>query len=443
MASRIESIEPLSGLLQARVRPPGSKSITNRVLLLAALARGESRLEGVLDCDDTRWMALALAQLGVPVHADWRQGVFRVNGCEGRFQMPAEPIECGNSGTTIRFLSAALAWSGTPALLTGNRRMQERPIGDLVEALASVGAAVVAESPGGCPPVRIGAGPTRAAPLTAALSQQAGSAPLRVAVRAAWSSQYLSALMMAAPLLGCPVQLEVAGSLVSRPYVDMTRAIMEGFGVPVSEPEEGHYFVNPGSYAGQTWRIEPDASAAGYFFAAAAIVGGTVTVEGLDRTSLQGDLRIVDCLQQMGCTVRYGEGWTSVTGPALRGIECDLGELSDMAQTVATVALFVDGPTTIRGIAHNRVKETDRIGHLAIELRKLGAAVSELPDGLMINPGPLRSADVETWDDHRMAMSLALVGLRQPGIRILGAECVSKTFPDFFAVLRGLTCSEA
>lgn len=417
-------IRPLHRPLRAAVRPPGSKSLTNRALLLAALAEGRSQLRGVLDSEDTRLMAAALGQLGIAFEADWKSGGFSIPGSGGKFHPPADGIFCGNSGTTLRFLTAALACCGIPARLSGTPRMHERPIGDLLSALRQLGASLTAESPGECPPVFIQAAATRGG---------------TVAVRGGSSSQYLSALLMAAPLLPAPLSIAVDGPLVSEPYVNMTLAMMREFGVEADTPGNGTYRVRPSRYQACSFQIEPDASAASYFFAAAAIAGGSVTIEGLARDSLQGDLRFVELLKKMGCQVEYGRDSVTLTGPAVIAIDCDLSGISDTAQTLAAVALFVEGTTTLRGIAHNRLKETDRIGNLARELGKLGASVEELADGLRIAPGNLRSATIETWGDHRMAMSLALVGLRQPGIRIADPDCVRKTFPDYFSVLADLT----
>lgn len=418
-------IRPASRPLDASVRPPGSKSISNRVLLLAALAAGPSRIAGLLDCDDTRAMAGALRLLGVALQIQWREGLAAVEGSGGVLK-PREVVRTGNSGTTHRFLMAVLAILGGDCSLLGDEQLMRRPVADLAAALRQLGCDVH-ETEGASPVILRGP------------RCPGGSA----VVRADTSSQFLSGLLMAAPLARGPVRIATEGSLVSAPYVEMTLRLMEQFGVALVESRDAagrrSWRAEPAVYQPAAVAVEPDASAASYLFAAAAIAGGTVTVEGLDRHSLQGDLRFVDLLGRMGCSVIWRTGAVTVSGPARQGIECDMQSISDTAQTLAAVAATVRGPTTIRGIAHNRVKETDRIGHLAIELRKAGADVEELPDGLTIHPGPLCSAEFDSWGDHRMAMSLALLGLRQPGIRIRNPGCVTKTFPDFFGVLDRIT----
>jgi 3-phosphoshikimate 1-carboxyvinyltransferase len=266
-----------------------------------------------------------------------------------------------------------------------------------------------------------------------------GLAGGRATIRGDVSSQFLSGLLMAAPYAQTPLELAVAGSLVSQPYVQMTLAVMQSFGVEVATGDLTRFSIKaPQKYLGRTYQIEPDASAASYFWAAAAITGGTVTVDGLNRNSLQGDVAFCDCLEQMGCEVHFGESATTVVGGPLKGIDVDMNAISDTVQTLAAVALFAKGATTLRGVGHIRHKETDRIGALATELRKLGAAVDERNDGLRITPGPLRSATIDTYDDHRMAMSLSLVGLRQSGVVINDPECTSKTYPNYFSDLERL-----
>jgi len=410
-------IQP-SGPLRASIRPPGSKSITNRALVCAALARGESTLTGALDSDDTRVMIEGLGRLGVAVEHDPQAAVIRVVGCGG--YPPAERAELfvGNSGTTIRFLTALVTLGQGTFRLDGTPRMRERPIGDLLDALNQLGAEARSEHQNGCPPVVV-----RAAGLPGGRASVAGDI----------SSQFLSGLLMAAPCARGPVELAVRGELVSKPYVEMTLAVMGAFGVDV--PHEGlrrFAIPAPSGYRGCFYPIEPDASAASYFFAAAAIAGGEVTVEGLSRQSLQGDVAFCECLEQMGCRVDYRPDAITVAGGPLRGIEADMNAISDTVQSLSAVALFADGPTTITGVAHVRHKETDRLGALATELRKLGAGVEELDDGLRITPAELGGARIDTYDDHRMAMSLALVGLRVPGVVIRDPGCTAKTYPGFF-----------
>jgi len=410
-------IQP-SGPLRASIRPPGSKSITNRALVCAALARGQSTLTGALDSDDTRVMIEGLGRLGVAVEHDPQTAVIRVAGCGGC--PPAERAELfvGNSGTTIRFLTAVVTLGQGTFRLDGTPRMRERPIGDLLDALNQLGADARSEHQNGCPPVVV-----RAAGLPGGRASVAGDI----------SSQFLSGLLMAAPCARGPVELAVHGELVSKPYVEMTLGVMGAFGVDVAHEGLRRFAIAaPASYRGRSYMIEPDASAASYFFAAAAITGGAVTVEGLSRQSLQGDVAFCGCLEQMGCRVEYGPDALTVAGGPLRGVELDMNAISDTVQTLAAVALFADGPTAVTGVAHIRHKETDRLEALATELRKLGAGVEELDDGLRITPAELHGAWIDTYDDHRMAMSLALVGLRVPGVVIRDPGCTAKTYPAFF-----------
>ena len=301
--------------------------------------------------------------------------------------------------------------------------MRQRPIQDLLDALNSLGVDVHSESNNGCPPVIVRAAGLPGGPAT---------------IRGDVSSQFLSGLLMAAPYAARPMSLHIAGGLVSQPYVRMTLEVMAAFGVHVATVDLRQFEIPTARYHERTYAIEPDASAASYFFAAAAIAGGEVTVAGLSRGSLQGDVNFCDCLAQMGCTVEYGPDQITVQGGRLSGIDVDMSDISDTVQTLAAVALFAEGPTTIRGVAHIRHKETDRIGDLATELRKLGAIVDELSDGLRITPAPLNGARIATYQDHRMAMSLALVGLKVPGVVIEDPRCTEKTYPNFFRDLAKL-----
>ena len=415
-------IQPATGPVHSTIRPPGSKSLTNRALPIAAVASGRSMLNGVLDSDDTRVMIESLNKLGVRVEHDGSKQTAMVEGQGGKLPSQTADLFVGNSGTTIRFLTALLGIHGGQYSLDGVERMRERPIGPLVNALNQLGANVVAQSPNDCPPVKISS------------QRLAGG---HVTISGNTSSQYLSGLMMAAPLATHDVVIEIDGSLISKPYVEMTAEVMKSFGVACRFSETFDRFEIPGgqTYIATDYQIEPDASAASYFWAVAAICGGSATVTGLNRNSFQGDVGFVKCLEQMGCTVVWGDNEIAVKGPAKHGIDVDMSDLSDTVQTLAAVAVFVSGTTTVRNVAHNRVKETDRIGNLAIELRKFGVTVDEHQDGLSIHPGELNGADIETYDDHRMAMSLALVGLRQAGVKIHDPGCVSKTYPNFFADL--------
>jgi len=413
-----------TGPLRGRVRPPGSKSLTNRALACAALARGQSRLTGVLDSDDTRVMIAALDQLGIAQAVDRLRQTIEVSGCDGRIPACAAQLFVGNSGTTVRFLTAIVALGQGEYRLDGTPRMRERPIADLLDAMAQLGVDVQCLGERGCPPVVVHA---------------AGLRGGRADIRGDVSSQFLSGLLMAAPYAREMVELVVSGQLVSQPYIRMTLSVMEAFGVRVEAAENSRFLIpNTAGYQAREYAIEPDASAASYFFGAAAVTGGEVTVEGLSVASLQGDVAFVDVLAQMGCQVRRSSDSITAVGRPLRGIEIDMNPISDTVQTLAAVALFADSPTTVTGVAHIRHKETDRIHALAVELRKLGAEVDEFADGLRITPRPLHEATIDTYDDHRMAMSLALAGLRVPGVVINDPGCTSKTYPDFFEDLQAL-----
>ena len=421
-------ILPFDGPVSATARPPGSKSLTNRALVCAALADGVSTLTGALDSDDTRVMVDGLRALGFGVEASGDRRTLRVDGAAGRVPAIEAELFIGNSGTTVRFLTALATLGHGAFRLDGVARMRQRPIGDLVDALKALGADVRCESPGDCPPVAVHANGLRGGEAT---------------VRGDISSQFLSALLMAAPCAEGSVRLRVDGDLVSKPYVRMTTRVMAAFGVEVEAPDSlGRFEIsNAGAYRAADYTIEPDASAASYFWAAAAITGGRVAVEGLSAESLQGDVRFVECLVEMGCDVEWGEASITVSRPegrGLRGATLNMNAISDTVQTIAAVALFAEGTTEVVGVAHNRHKETDRIADLATELRRLGAMVEELEDGMRITPGVIKPCTVQTYEDHRMAMSLALVGLRQCGIRIADPACTSKTYPDYFEDLERL-----
>ena len=422
---RTLEIQP-TGPIRKTIRPPGSKSITNRALICAALADGESLLAGALDSEDTQVMLEALRGLGIPVKHDSAAATIRVTGCSGHLPADQADLYVGNSGTTARFLTAMLTLGRGTYRLDGTARMRERPIFDLLDALRQLGADAISEAGTGCPPVVV-----RARGLSGGQATVGGNV----------SSQFLSALLMAAPYAKTDVELVVAGGiLVSKPYIDMTLAVMRSFGARVGTDTPGRLTIPAAQrYRALEYAIEPDASAASYFFAAAAITQGEVTVEGFSRDSLQGDVAFCERLKEMGCDVQYGQDRITVVGRPLHGITVDMNAISDTVQTLSAVALFADGPTTIRNIAHIRHKETDRIGALAVELRKLGAKVEEHLDELRITPSTLRAAQIDTYDDHRMAMSLALVGLRVRGVVIRDPDCTAKTYPRFFDDLQGLT----
>lgn len=406
-----------TGPIHATVRPPGSKSITNRALICAALAQGKSILRGALDSEDTQVMVAGLKQLGISVDFNTETHEIEVVGCGGELPVSEADIYVANSGTTIRFLTALVSLGNGRYRLDGIPRMRERPIADLLAALNQLGADASSETGNGCPPVIVNAG---------------GLSGGEVKIAGNISSQYLSGLMMAAPGAAADVEIVVDGELVSKPYVSMTLAVMESFFCKASNYNFERFAIPTGGYTACDYAIEPDASAASYFWAAAAVSGGTITVEGLTPNALQGDVAFCDCLAQMGCNVSASDNSLTVTGGKLHGIDVDMNGISDTVQTLAMVALFADGPTRVRNVAHIRHKETDRIGDLARELRKLGAAVNEFDDGLEIIPGELRGAELDTYNDHRMAMSFAVAGLRQPGVVIRDPGCTAKTYPRFF-----------
>ena len=416
------------------VKLPGSKSISNRTLLLAALAAGETRIHDVLDSDDTRYMLDALRKLGIACEAGGAHEV-RVRGASGVFPNKNAELFLGNAGTAFRPLTAALALSCGEYRLSGVARMHERPIKDLVDALASLGADIAYLGTPGYPPLAIHPGKVRA-----------GS---EVRVRGDVSSQFLTALLMSLPLLSAHTIIKVDGELVSKPYVDITLNLMQRFGVTVAR-DGWSAFTVPGAAGfkspGEIY-VEGDASAASYFLAAGAIGalsgGATVRVEGVGQASIQGDVRFVETLRDMGAVVEMGANWIAVTGgPArkLRAIDADFNHIPDAAMTVAILALFADGPSTLRNIGSWRVKETDRIAAIATELRKVGAQVEEGADWLKIAPpAALTPATIDTYDDHRMAMCFSLVALGGVAVRINDPGCVRKTFPDYFSVLAGIS----
>ena len=416
-------VRPVTGPVRGSIRPPGSKSLTNRALITAALATGQTRLTGVLDSDDTRVMIESLRRLGFAVQQDLDARTIDIAGCGGKLAATEAELWLENSGTSIRFLTALCSLGNGRFRLDGNSRMRQRPIGDLVEAMKPLGTDLECELGTNCPPVVVSA---------------SGLAGGSTTVAGNISSQYLSAMLMAAPCANSPVEINVSGELVSRPYIDMTMGVMAQFGVEVSCREHQRFRIKPQTYRGAQYDIEPDASAASYMFAAAAVTGGEVTVEGLNQYALQGDVHFVEALEQMGCRVTYGEDSITVRGEKLTGIDIDMNEISDTAQTLAVVALFADGPTRIRNVAHMRHKETDRVFAMVEEIRRLGVEAEEHDDGLTVKPGPISPATIQTYDDHRMAMSFALAGLKVDGIRIADPGCTAKTYPDFFNDLETL-----
>jgi len=404
---------------------PGSKSISNRTLLLAALAEGATEVKALLASDDTRHMLAALKQLGVnwTQHGDSRD--YRVEGVGGEFPVKLADLFLGNAGTAFRPLTAALALSHGEYRLSGVPRMHERPIGDLVDALRSLGADVAYLGNEGYPPLIIKPAEIKASG--------------RVQVRGNVSSQFLTALLMAAPLARQEVTIEVVGELTSKPYIEITLNLMRRFGVEVERQGWQAFTIR----AGQAYRspgaihVEGDASSASYFLAAGAIGGGPVRVEGVGKASIQGDVRFAEALALMGAKIEMGDNWIEASGCGkLKAIDLDCNHIPDAAMTLAVAALFADGTTTLRNIASWRVKETDRISAMAAELRKVGATVEEGPDFIKVTP-PHSSlltphASIDTYDDHRMAMCFSLIALGDVPVRINDPKCVAKTFPDYF-----------
>ncbi len=423
-------IHPVSHPIEGTIRVPGSKSITNRALLLAALCEGQSKLEGALFSDDTRYMSAALNQLGVAVLGDEKAATFEIDGRGASFSVAEAELFLGNAGTATRFLTAALCLGNGTFFVDGIPRMRQRPIGDLLGALRALGAEILSSND--CVPLEI-----RAHGLD-------GGA---VSIRGDASSQFLSALLLIAPKTRNGLEISIDGPLFSKPYVEMTLRMLRQWGAVASE-ENLRRFVVPGNQElrAQNYRVEPDASSASYFFAAAALTGGKIRVKNLGKGALQGDIEFVDVLQNMGCTVKKAENYTEVQGPAegkLRGVSVDMNAISDCVPTLAAIAPFADSPVEIVNVAHIRGKETDRIAALVKELSRLGVKVEERPDGLLIHPAKkLKRAAIKTYDDHRMAMSFAITALRSPGIEIRDPGCVMKTFPDFFERLEKL-CQKA
>ncbi len=419
-------IQPINHPLSGAVRVPGSKSLTNRALLIAALADGTTTLTNALFSDDSHVFADSLTRLGFAVEQDAAASTMTVHGQGGQIPATQAELYVGNSGTSARFVTAMLTLGHGEYVLDGNARMRARPIADLLPALHQLGANV--SSPTGCPPVRLVA---------------AGLPGGRAAINGDISSQFLSGLLLVAPYAVKPVELTVTGDLNSKPYVDLTMAFMADFGVRVEREGYARFCIEPQRYQAQAaYAIESDASAASYFFAAPAILGGTLRLENLTRRSRQGDVAFLDLVAEMGCTITEGDTWTAVTGPAagaLQGIDADMRHIPDTAQTLAAIAPFAATATTVRGIASARVKETDRVAATVTELRRLGVEVEEFPDGFKIYPAQaIQPATVQTYDDHRMAMAFALIGLRAPGVAIENPACTSKTFPNYWEALEGL-----
>ncbi|MFP3868209.1 MAG: 3-phosphoshikimate 1-carboxyvinyltransferase [Desulfobacteraceae bacterium] len=418
-------IKPIDRV-EATVTLPGSKSFTHRALIAASLAEGISTLYNPLAADDTRLTAQALQQLGARI--DWQGKQCQIQGCGAVLKVPAEPIYLGDSGTSIRLLTALVALGQGRYRLLGSERLNQRPIQDLLDALTPLGVEAICEAGNGCPPVAVNA-------------RGLAGGPTRVAGNI--SSQFLSAILLISPLAHKDVEVEVLGELVSRPYVDITLAVMSAFGIAYFR-KNYHFFSVPAGqrYQPQTYEIEGDASSASYFLGAAAITGGRVRITNLKAQSCQGDSRFVQILEQMGCKIEQDGNGMVLQGGPLRAITVSMADMPDLVPTLAVAAAFAQGETTITGVAHLRHKESNRLQALTAELNKIGIAARETPEGLAIQGGHPHGATIATYNDHRIAMSFALAGLRVPGIIITNEGCVAKSFPDFWEYFDLLTASE-
>lgn len=427
------TLQPISQI-NGTINLPGSKSVSNRALLLAALAKGTTRLTNLLDSDDIRYMLNALAALGISYRLSDNRTICEVDGIGGRITGKSDiELFLGNAGTAMRPLAAALCLgdsslgdSGINVVLTGEPRMKERPIGHLVDALRQGGAEIDYLEQENYPPLHI----------------KGGFLGGKVTVDGTVSSQFLTALLMATPLAKNDTEIHIQGDLVSKPYIDITLALMKSFGVTVDNEQYQVFhikgqqqYLSPGQYL-----VEGDASSASYFLAAAAIKGGTVRVTGIGRNSLQGDTQFANVLEQMGATIRWGDDFVECERGTLTGIDMDMNAIPDAAMTIATTALFAQGETVIRNIYNWRVKETDRLNAMATELRKIGVEVEEGHDYIRITPPEkLNHAEIATYNDHRIAMCFSLVALSDTSVTILDPGCTAKTFPDYFNQLEKLS----
>jgi len=417
----MKEIKPLAKI-DTTLTVPGSKSLTQRALIAAALADGETTLKWPLTSEDTEYTSQALAAMGISVTQG--QEEWKVQGKSGKISEPAQDIFLGNNGTATRFLTSVAALGRGNFIINGDKRMTERPIKPLMEALTGWGVDIRSIHNTGCPPVSIKADGIKGG---------------KTLLPEGKSSQYLSSLLLVAPYAAQPAELNVAGEVLSKPYVTMTLAVMKAFGIEVAANAElNHFQIPQGCYRAHEYLVEGDASSASYFWAAAAITGGRVTVANVPSPSLQGDAALVDILAQMGCAVeRSAKGITVIGTKDLRGVTVDMGDCPDVVPTLAVVASQAKGRTVIKNIAHLRIKECDRLAVMVKELSKLGARMQELPDAMIIegieaNSAPLAGAEIDTYNDHRIAMCFAVAGLVVPGIKVKGEECVAKSFPDFW-----------
>lgn len=418
----IKEIKPLENL-DATLTLPGSKSYTHRALIAAALASGESVLTNALKAEDTELTARALALMGARL--DWQGHTVRLRGTGGRPAPVSESIYLGNSGTSMRFLTAVAALGRGTYRLAGTPRLCERPMGELLEALKDLGVTAISEKGNDCPPIIVHGG---------------GVAGGKTSLSGAVSSQYLSALLLVGPLSSRGVEIEVTGELVSRPYVDITLSVLSAFAITYSR-EAYRRFVIPGgqAYASREYGIEADASSASYFWAAAAVTSGRVTIANLDLESVQGDIDFLSVLARMGCHLISSSQGITVEGGPLQGIVMDMSAMPDLVPTLGVLAAFAQGETVIQGVAHLRHKESNRLAAVVAELRKMGIAAEETSDGLRIVGGNPHGAEIDTYQDHRIAMSFAVAGLKVPGVIIRDPGCVAKSFPDFWEYLEKLS----
>ncbi|KOO05881.1 3-phosphoshikimate 1-carboxyvinyltransferase [Vibrio hepatarius] len=422
------TLQPINKV-NGEVNLPGSKSVSNRALLLAALAKGTTRLTNLLDSDDIRHMLNALTKLGVKYQLSDDKTVCEVEGLGKPFEATeAQELFLGNAGTAMRPLAAALCLGRGEFVLTGEPRMKERPIGHLVDALKQAGAQVEYLENENYPPLKI---------------TGTGLAGGTVEIDGSISSQFLTAFLMSAPLAQDDVTIKIIGELVSKPYIDITLHIMAQFGVEVENRDyqefvirSGQSYVAPGDFL-----VEGDASSASYFLAAAAIKGGEIKVTGIGKKSIQGDIQFADALEKMGAEIEWGDDYVISRVGQLKAVDMDFNHIPDAAMTIATTALFAQGTTAVRNVYNWRVKETDRLAAMATELRKVGAEVEEGEDYIIVTPpAQLKHAAIDTYDDHRMAMCFSLVALSDTPVTINDPKCTSKTFPDYFDKLESLSC---
>lgn len=399
----------------AEVNVPGSKSYTHRLLIAAALAEGRSTIENMLESEDTLLTLTALERMGVVTAVEGGRRV--VNGTGGRLTA-GDTIHLGNSGTSVRLLTAVAALTDGTTVLTGTPRMQERPVADLLDGLRQLGVSAISLAGNGCPPIQVDG-----APLAGGV----------VNLKCGVSSQYLSGILLIAPLSADGVEIRIVEGPVSKPYIDMTVDVMARLGIAVEREGYERFFV-PGRQAYQAgdYRVETDISNASYFWAAAAVTGGRVKVRGVSRDSRQGDIRLLDCLERMGCAVHPDGDGIAVSGGRLTGISVDMSDIPDMVPTLGVVAAFADGVTEIQNVAHLRAKECDRLAAVATELSKMGIDARCTEDGLRIKGGVPQAAVIDTYNDHRIAMAFSVAGLKTQGVRILGEACVEKSFPTYW-----------